>query len=333
MSHIFKLTWPSGSNPSSRTYSAAEGGYTRNADGVLVSLSNENTYFPLQSLDHHSVNPSRIVPDDLDKSYNTSLRESLNVYSKLCYIDLDEDKYFMIDVGDRYLNNQPFIASMSPFTINVTMTISTDGTSSYFDKSRIYFSLGQHVTGVRGNVITVGTECGVGTDKNKPRIGIFNEDGVKKVSDLEIDALPLVDNTEYTFQLVYNPACTGKYRLILFVNGIVQSLGDESWTAFNFQVSKPRLYFFTSGWINETNWDGVYDHSFAKIINDSSSPTRPIEVENIAVYPESFVLSLYSSLEYLPVEASTYDGRVQAVSDPIYTSFSANGMMYVRMSA
>ena len=256
-------------------------------------------------------------------------------YKFIFYIDLNEK----LATPDGERTGDPFVSYGDPYTIDVTLRVHTDSTDTYFNKSRVYFSIGQNVPGVGGNIITVGTNASSSFKKKKPCIGVLTKDGYKKAL-ATVDAIELEDGEKYNFKLIFNPAAEKEQKLILFMtkltNGkdlegndihvddpieVVQSIGTPDLSStYNFEVTTPRLYFYSSGWTNEEGWvntyqdseygnvyrkDKLYDYAYATIseyneldYTGENYDLRPIKVTNKAVYPDGFLLESLKNIQF-----------------------------------
>ena len=246
-------------------------------------------------------------------TYNLSFTpndlEAKNMYSKIFYIDLDED-YTFEETKARRTFTDPFISAENPYTIDVSCTIydlsndSYSGTTSYdasyFDKSRVYFSLGQNIPGVGGGIFTIGTDSTFTTNKKKPVIGLTTQDGCLK-SYPTSDAMEIEDQKEYTFRLIYNPSAIREFKLLLFMKNVtdggsfvLQSTGYGLSTFDNYLITKPRLYIYSSGWTNESGWNNSFDYALASFQQENS----PIQVFDGVVYPIEYTIQQLSNVDY-----------------------------------
>ena len=286
---MITLTWPT----SRDNYFANNG---RDESGNIISNTN---YFRMKKFisDQDSGN---IITTDYLKIEN----DTTDPYSRIFFIDLDED-YSYQEGMPRTRQIDPFISSDKPFTIDVTLTIPGvgDEETSYFNKSRVFFSIGQNVSGVGGNIITVGTNATYDdTLRNKPVIGMITKDGYIKAIPI-VNALELKYNTKYTFRLIHNPSVVGDRKLTLFLKDctdvdnefVLQSTAYGLSSYHNhYAVTKPRMYLYTSGWTNEYGWNNTFDYSYA-IMEDNESP---IQVSNGVKYPNDYIITNLSTLEY-----------------------------------
>lgn len=251
--------------------------YAHKVGATIIS----NTYFPIRRINGLTVN-STLFPKTI----------TTNMYEHLKYIDLDQSI-----IEDDPTNSSPFLKPLDPFTIVVKMNIDIQGTpSDYFNKSRIFFSIGQHVAGNKGGVITVGTNAYDSSNKMVPVLGMIDKDGVHK-STPSSDAISIDSEGEYTFRLVFNPVSNDENQILLFFNEgtddeVVQCNGTGL-PIHNYNISKPRLYLFTSGWINEWGWNGTYDYAYGSIDTD-----RSLRVINNVEYPQDFLLSKLDELTF-----------------------------------
>ena len=292
------------------------------------SSKNDETY---RAKDNREYKMIELIDNKLITSHN------LNFYPKPLNLPIDNPykRLFFIDLFD-----PPFISCGDPFTIDITMQISVPD-PNYFNKSRVYFSLGQNVTGVGGNIITVGTDASDPSSKNKPCIGILTKDGYMK-SPVNTEAIALSNDEEYNFKLVYNPAAEKEQKLILFMKEmneadpveVVQSIGRDISSTYNFEVTKPRLYFYTSGWTNEYGWNDVFDYAYARIheVNEGfSNDDRPIKITNRAVYSTGFLLDNLAN-EKFEVKITHSESTV-STDDSDYASGAADSLLTVYSSA
>ena len=254
-----------------------------------ASLTN-SAYFPIRQMNGGAVSSTNF---DL-------LSPASTIYNNLRYIDLDQSLE-----GE----SLPFIDSVMPFTIELKLTLHFDG-ADYFDKSRIFFSIGQYISGKPGGVITVGTNANDSANKKKPVIGFIDQYGVIKslpISGSSIEIDDSASSKEYTFKLVFNPQTEGANRLLLFVSNdtvteALQSNGEGLSINYNFNIAKPRLYLFTSGWTNEYGWNGSFDFAFGTL------GTRDLKVYDDVVYSQDFLLNSLNNVQFETAELSHEEG-------------------------
>lgn len=281
---------------------------------------------------------------------------STNPYEKQFYIDLDEDiDQPSAETDNRYAIENPLVSHLKSFTVDILMNVHDPSETGhaitdaeYFDKSRVFFAIGQNVTGVEGHTITVGTDSNKSTDDEKrvPVIGISTKNGVFK-SDPESTALGINLSTatkyasrEYIFKLVYNPIAVGKEKLALFIKDNeassptfeLQCYGPIIPNTINnqvteYQLTKPRLYLFTSGWISENGWEGKYDYAFGTLDRANTDP-HPITVKNDIDYPIGFLTQRWQAgiapgASAFTEEPALEDGYSQKQLDRIYLGASA----------
>ena len=291
---MITLTWPYGLN----SY-FANNGYDES--GTLI---NNSSYFKMKKFISEQENIDNIITTNY---LNLSSADD-KPDSKIFFIDLDED-YTYEEGASRIREIDPLIQSGKPFTIDVTLSIPAVN-DSFFYKSRVYFSIGQNISGVGGNIITVGTNAM--HDPKKPVIGMITKDGSIKALPI-VNALELNYETKYTFRLVHNPSAVGERKLILFLKDlsapendfVLQSTANGLSSYHHYIVSKPRLYFYTSGWTNEYGWNNTFDFSYATMEDDAS----PIQVSNGVKYPDSYIISNLEALEYSEPELSFTRGE------------------------
>ena len=227
--------------------------------------------------------------------FNSSM--SSPPYRHLKYIDLDQP-----------LENetQPFLNSMSPFTIDLTVDLDLEDADTYFDKSRVFFSIGHQVFGKAGGVITVGTNASDTSNKRRPVVGVTTETST-------IKSLPLTSSIEldnsgvYTFKLVFNPQTEGNNRLMLFLKK-----GDDSFNTqchgfglsinYNYNITKPRLYLHTSGWTNEYGWNNTFDYSYGTLTDQS------LTVSNGVFYSQEFLMESLADVVFEQPSMEQPDG-------------------------
>ena len=243
---------------------------------------NELNYFNIQTM--HGVNTTSVKFDG-SSHINT-------IYNNLKYIDLDQP---LKDTAT------PFIESMNPFTIEITMDVHVDSSINYFDdKSRIFFAIGQYVAGNPGGIITVGTNANDSLNNNKPVLGFIDQTGSTKsvLTSTSIEIDKTVETTkEYMFRLVFNPEAEGPNRLLLFMSveggvEILQSTGKGLSDNYNYNITKPRLYLFTSGWTNEFGWNGAFDYAYGSLKN------RSLQVHDSVKFSLDFMLTSLQSISY-----------------------------------
>jgi hypothetical protein len=321
---------------------AAYNGFQADSFGVPQRI-NDTSYFRMKQFSESNND----IVTDLDFSDITYAGNKL--YHKMFYIDLDED--CSIDDEDRRIQGiDPFITYSKPYTIDITMKIHIPDDDQYFNKSRVYFALGQNVPGIGGNVITIGTNADTksGYLNDVPVIGIITKSGcIKSIPTVNAESL-IKDNT-YRFKLIYNPSSSHENKLILFVQNItagkeevVQSTGLHL-PVYNFEVIKPRLYFFTSGWTNEYGWgcesDGaitdVFDYAYASIIPDVLDyAIKPIIVTRGVSYSIEYILDSLKDLEFEEPSFSYESDEVRYVSSDTdrYVSHQSGSTLIVYTS-
>ena len=303
------LTWPH----SSQNYYAMDS----------LHQQSTPTYFKMTKFIYSTDSVDPVITQNNMSLTPEYLRISKNVYTKIFFINIDEDYKYNDTTENRY-GNDPFISFENPYTIEITTTLfdpshdSYQGTeeydSEYFDKSRVCFSIGQNVSGVGGNIFTVGTDS-THTNKKKPVIGVTTKDGCIK-SLPTVDALSIEDSNEYTFRLVYNPSGINEGKLLLFMRKesssnldnayVLQSTAYGLSTTYNYNITKPRLYLYSSGWTNETGWDQTFDYTFASFDENS----EPIKVSDGVSYPIEYTLS---QLEGIAYEEPSFDFNIEEV--------------------
>lgn len=254
---------------------------------------------PTLAFPYHTVNqkfyayqsdPVREYPDLEDANFfpikrmdgadatSTNLSDGNTDYTYMKYIDLDQS----LTTG----SDEPFIQSGEPWTIDVTMTLDDNDETEdlYFGKNRVLFAMAKHVTGNRGGVITVGTDIGDHPttfksldDRKKLVIGFTDYNTSIKMTP-ETGAPSLTVDTSLHIKLIYDPDQPNfKDRLKLFLNNTLCCKGSEQVSEY---ITKPRLYLFTSGWVNEAGWvdteSGVsaYDRAYGTIAD------RKLEIRN-----------------------------------------------------
>uniref|UniRef100_A0A6C0CV13 Uncharacterized protein n=1 Tax=viral metagenome TaxID=1070528 RepID=A0A6C0CV13_9ZZZZ len=314
------LTWPYGNN----NY------YAKGNDDIQAS-----TYFRMNKFINSEINNNN---DHIITTYNLSFTpydlQINNIFSKIFYIDLDEDCTYD-ETKNRRSFTDPLVLSGKPYTIEITCTLfdltnsSYQGTiqydENYFNKSRVFFSVGQNVPGVGGNIFTVGTDS-IHSNKKKPVIGLTTKDGnIKSLPTSE--ALSIEDNKEYTFRLVYNPSGINEEKILLFMKDltdptnsfVLQSTGYGLSTIHNYMITKPRLYFYTSGWTNESGWNQTFDYALASF----SENDNPIQVSDGVLYPIEYSIEQLNNI--------TYDEPIFTFNDPDigYDETTTTDQMYV----
>ena len=247
------LTWPH----SSQNYYAMDS----------LHQQSTPTYFKMTKFIYSTDSVDPVITQNNMSLTPEYLRISKNVYTKIFFINLDEDYKYNDTTENRY-GNDPFISFENPYTIEITTTLfdpshdSYQGTeeydSEYFDKSRVCFSIGQNVSGVGGNIFTVGTDS-THTNKKKPVIGVTTKDGCIK-SLPTVDALSIEDSNEYTFRLVYNPSGINEGKLLLFMRKesssnldnayVLQSTAYGLSTTYNYKKKGQQIYRIFSLLVN-----------------------------------------------------------------------------------
>ena len=232
------------------------------------NASMHSGYFPMKDMQGQNV---------ISTVFNSSTASS--PYRNLKYIDLDQP-----------LENEtePFLESMSPFTIDMTMDIDIEDADTYFDKSRTFFSIGHRVFSKTGGVITVGTNANDTPNKRRPVLGITTEASTIKslpfTSSIELDTSGV-----YTFKLVFNPQTEGNNRIMLFLKKADGSFNTQCHgfglsVNYNYNITKPRLFLHTSGWTNEYGWDNAFDYSYGTLTDKS------LVVSNGVLYSAEFLI-------------------------------------------
>jgi hypothetical protein len=272
---------------------------------VLEFPNNADVHFYAHHEEASIVNSAYFPINNLDGLITTSVdfkpTPHPSKYINLKYIDLDQSLEG---------TQGPFIDSLRPFTIELKMTVHVDGGASYFDKSRIFFSIGQYVTGNTGGVITVGTNANDVANKKKPVLGFVDQNGLSKslpFSTSSIDIDDTVGSAEYTFKIVFNPQTEGANRLLLFVttaDGIehAQTNGEGLSANNNYNIAKPRLYLFTSGWTNEYGWNGAFDYTYGTLTS------RSLKVYNTIRYSTAFLLESMKDVTFEEPRFNQIDG-------------------------
>lgn len=251
------------------------------------NTTNMNSYyFPMKVMDGSQV--TSVV-------FNSSL--SSPPYRQIKYIDLDQP----LDGQTR-----PFIDSIKPFTIDITMDLDIVDADTYFDKSRVFFSIGQAIAGKAGGVITVGTNAEDTTNKRRPVLGFINENVTIKSSPIN-SSIELDTSGVYTFKLVFNPQTEGNNRLILFMKKgsdsfITQAHGYGLSINFNYNIAKPRLYLNSSGWTNEYGWNQAFDYAYGTLTD------RSLKVYNGVVYSQEFLMESLADVVFEEPEMSQPEG-------------------------
>ena len=139
-------------------------------------------------------------------------------YRHVKYIDLDQP------VEGK---TTPFLDSLNTFTIDITMNLDVMDADTYFDKNRVFFSIGQPIAGKTGGVITVGTNAEDTANKRRPVIGFLNENLSLKAPPINT-SIELDSSGTYSFKLVFNPQTEGNNRLILFMKKGTDSFVTQS---------------------------------------------------------------------------------------------------------
>lgn len=293
-----------------------------------------SSYFTMNKfVDSTNDNNTNHIVTTYNLSFSPYDLQIQNVYSKIFFIDLDED-YTYDETKNRRTFTDPLVVSEKSYSIEVTCTLydlsdlSYQGTiqydENYFDKSRVYFSLGQNMPGVGGNIFTVGTDS-THSNKKKPVIGITTKDGCVKALPTS-DALSIEDNKEYTFRLVYNSSGINEEKLMLFMKDlttggsfVLQSTAHGLSTIHNYMITKPRLYIYSSGWTNESGWNNSFDYALASF----SQNTDPIQVSDGVLYPIEYNIAQLANI--------VYDEPVFSFNDPDvnYAETTTVNEMYV----
>lgn len=245
----------------------------------------DTSYFPMNTME--GTNITSVVfnsPEDFPYRY-------------LKYIDLDQSLE-----GE----STPFFDTMQPFTIDLTMDIDVMDADTYFDKSRVFFSIGQPIAGKTGGVITVGTNAEDTANKRRPVVGFLNENMTVKAPPINT-SIELDSSGTYSFKLVFNPQTEGNNRLILFMKKGANSFATQSHgyglsVNFNYHITKPRLYLNSSGWTNEYGWNNTYDYAYGSLTD------RSLKVTNGVVYSQEFLLDSLSSVVFEQPEMNQPDG-------------------------
>lgn len=254
--------------------------YAFNEDAPLSDM--DINYFPIKNMNGTRASKTVFDPSSIPPN---------NKYSGLKYIDLDQS-----------LNGEsrPFIESLKPFTIELKLSLHFD--DNYFDKSRVFFAIGQYVAGKPGGVITVGTNANNSANKKKPILGMIDNYGVKKSLPIEGSSIEIDETTpnqEYTFKLVFNPQIDGANRVLLFMSNnttqtteTLQTNGEGLSVNDNFNIAKPRLYLFTSGWTNEYGWNGKFDYAYGTL------DRKNLKVYDNVVYSQDFLLNSLNNVQF-----------------------------------
>ena len=187
--------------------------------GGLTLLGTSETFDNISSADangNHEVNPNNIslnyyyAFDDqatvMDASYFPMNNIQGNIITSVVFDSTQSSppyrhvKYIDLD--------QPFLDSLKPFTIDITMNLDVMDADTYFDKSRVFFSIGQPIAGKTGGVITVGTNAEDTANKRRPVIGFLNENLSLKAPPINT-SIELNSSGTYSFKLVFNPQTEG----------------------------------------------------------------------------------------------------------------------------
>lgn len=244
------------------------------------------SYFPMNNIQGNII--TSVVFDSTQSS---------PPYRHVKYIDLDQPLEG---------KTTPFLDSLKPFTIDITMNLDVMDADTYFDKNRVFFSIGQPIAGKTGGVITVGTNAEDTANKRRPVIGFLNENLSLKAPPINT-SIELDSSGTYSFKLVFNPQTEGNNRLILFMKKgtdsfVTQSHGYGLSINFNYNVTKPRLYLNTSGWTNEYGWDNTFDYAYGTLTEQS------LIVTNGVVYSQEFLIDSLSSVVFEQPEMSQPEG-------------------------
>ena len=303
---MYSLTWPYSNTTDDHNYNAY---YNNREDDDAPS-----DYFMMRQMRNNSMITATYLKF-----------EPPNKYDKLFFINLDEN--VLLDTT----TPSPLISYGEAYTIEVTMklfdlsNVKYEGLANYdenyFKKSRVFFSLGQNTFGVGGHVITVGTNADpeYPEHKNIPVLGMIVGDTSIK-SDPTTDALSIIDGETYKFKLIYNPLASLENKLLLFMSlvnvntdgaissssssssnndTVIQSTGMKLSSTYNYDVIKPRLYFFTSGWTNEFGWSDTFDYAYAELhVNDDDDHFKPLIVSQGIIYDDDYVLDQLRNLSY-----------------------------------
>ena len=299
------LTWPYGNN-----------NYYAKGDADIQA----STYFRMNKFINSEINNNN---NHIITTYNLSFTpydlQINNIFSKIFYIDLDED-YTYDETKNRRSFTDPLVLSGKAYTIEITCTIfdvtssSYQGTAqydeNYFHKSRVFFSVGQNVPGVGGNIFTIGTDS-THSNKKKPVIGLTTKDGcIKSLPTSE--ALSIEDNKEYTFRFVYNPSGINEEKLLLFMKDlsdpnnsfVLQSTAYGLSTIHNYIITKPRLYLYTSGWTNESGWNQTVDYALASISQENNQIQVSDEVLSPIEYRIAQLITITYDAPVFPINAT-----------------------------
>lgn len=239
-----------------------------------------SSYFPINNMHGNYASSTSFIPSNISK------------YEYLRYIDLNQNLE-----GDTL----PFINTGNPFTVEVKMTIHVDD-ANYFDKSRVFFSIGQFVAGKHGGIITVGTNANDPLNKNKPVLGLIDQNGVKKSVPISGTSMEISDSItsagkEYSFRLIFNPNNSTSNRVTLFMSEgdgeeVLQSNGEGLSINHNYHITKPRVYLFTSGWTNEHGWDGNFDYAYGSV------DTKDLKITDNVKYPVAYIVNNLKNVSY-----------------------------------
>jgi hypothetical protein len=100
---------------------------------------------------------------------------------------------------------------------------------------------------------------------------------------------------------------------------VLQSTGYGLSTIHNYMITKPRLYFYTSGWTNESGWNQTFDYALASF----SENDNPIQVSDGVLYPIEYSIEQLNNI--------TYDEPIFTFNDPDigYDETTTADQMYV----
>ena len=250
------------------------------------STTANSAYFPMKKMDGTII--TSVV-------FNSTI--SASPYRFIKYVDLDQPLEG---------SNDPFLDSLNPFTIDLTMDLDLMDADTYFDKNRVFFSIGQSIAGKTGGVITIGTNAEDSANKRRPVIGLMNENFTIKSPPINT-SIELDSSGVYSFKLVFNPQTEGNNRLVLFMKKgndsfVSQSHGFGLSVNYNFNITKPRLYLNSSGWTNEYGWNDTFDYAYGSLSN------RSLQVSNGVLYPEEFLILSLQGVVFEQPEMSQPDG-------------------------
>ena len=182
------------------------------------------------------------------------------------------------------------------------------------DKPVNYLTFGYHIRGTTGTTLTVGRPAG----SDKVVLGTISDQAPIKAS--PNGDFPTVENTYYSYALVYNHYATDAEKIKLY-RGYDLICSSDTLNVKNFSISDPKLFFGSSMWTNELEWE--YSFDLAKIVITDTVNFFSNRTVDKTFIPGSPHYPIHIDIKNA-TDATRNSKRVAAIGDTVHIEFHSS---------